>query len=263
MGKKTVSDLEELIVNMSASIDCITTKLSNMEDLLNASLEENKRLKTELTEKNKTIGDMACKINTLEVSLNRTDQYQRSWSVRIANVPLSSEEEDNPSAVKQKVYDLAIRPILVGAHAKGLIPTVPDADGLLEVAHVLPAKSGSNKPIIARLYNRNLRAACLKMRKEYAPRTGGGDGRGGGTASGRAGTGARVDGPDGRGRYTYPVYEDLTRANFLKMRELAAHEKIQSCWTINGQLRFKLHDSTTIHRVKSVFETADQILQQL
>jgi hypothetical protein len=31
MGKKTILDLEELRVNMSASIDGITAKLSNME----------------------------------------------------------------------------------------------------------------------------------------------------------------------------------------------------------------------------------------
>jgi hypothetical protein len=31
MGKKTILDLEELLVKMSASIDGITAKLSNME----------------------------------------------------------------------------------------------------------------------------------------------------------------------------------------------------------------------------------------
>jgi regulator of replication initiation timing len=262
MGKKTVADLEELMVSMSASLTSITTKLSNMEDLLNASLEENKQLKAELAEKNKIIGDMACKINLLEHGLNKTDQYQRSWSVRVANIPLTSEEEKDPAAIKKKVYDLALRPILVGAQEKGLIPTVPEADNLLEVAHVLPAKAGSNKPIITRFYNRNLRSVCLRLRKEFAPRATSG-GRGVGSESGRAGAGARVDGPDGRGRYIFPVYEDLTRANFMKLRELSLNDKVQSCWSINGQLRFKLHDSTTIHKVNSVFESTDQILQHL
>jgi hypothetical protein len=262
MGKKTVADLEELMLTMSASLESITSKLTSMEELLNASLEENKQLKIELESKNKTINDMTCKINTLEHGLNKTDQYQRSWSVRITNIPLTAEEERNPDAVKLKVYDLALRPILVGAKEKGLIKTVPDADSLLEVAHVLPAKSGAAKPIITRFYNRNLRATCLRLRKEFAPRTSVG-GRGGGPESGRAGPGARVDGQDGRGRYAFPVYEDLTRANFSKMKELSMHDKIQSCWSINGQLRFKLYDSPNIHRVNSVFEPTDLILQQL
>jgi chromosome segregation ATPase len=173
MGKKTVADLEELIVSMAASLETITAKLSTMEDLLNTTLDENKQLKADLAEKNKVIGDMTSKINTLEIGLNRADQYQRSWSVRVANVPLTSEEENDPSAVKKKVYDLALRPILVGAHAKGLIQAVPDVDSLLEVAHILPAKSGTHKPIITCFYNRNLRSICLRLRKEHAPRTGG------------------------------------------------------------------------------------------
>jgi hypothetical protein len=160
---------------------------------------------------------MACKINLLEHGLNKTDQYQRSWSVQITNIPLTADEESNPSTVKTKVYDLALKPILVGAHKKGLIPSVPDADSLLEVAHMLSAKSGSAKPIITRFYNRNLRAICLRLRKEFATRTSGGSR--GGEESGRtgAGAGACVDGPDGRGRYSFPIYEDLTRANFTKM----------------------------------------------
>ncbi len=262
MGKKTISDLEDIIINMSASLEGITTKLSNMEELLNASLEENKQLKEEIAVKNKIIGDMASKINILEFGLNKTDQYQRSWSIRVANVPLTTEEEANPAKVKQKVYDLALRPILTGALEKGIITSIPDVDSLLEVAHVLPAKSGTAKPIITRFYNRNLRATCLRLRKEFAPRTGGDGGLGGGSVRGRAGSSARVDGPDGRGRYAFPVYEDLTRANFMKMRELAQHEKVQSCWSINGQLRYKRHDSANIFKVKSVFEPTEQILQQ-
>lgn len=259
MGKKTVSDLEELIVNMSASLEGITAKLASMEDLLSKSLEENKALKEELAAKNKALGDLECKVNLLELGLNKADQYQRSWSVRVANVPLTADEEADPIAVKNKVYSLALRPILVGAHERGLIPAVPDADSLLEVAHILPAKAGSNKPIITRFYNRNLRSICLRLRKDFAPRTRG-DGRGGGAeTSGRA----RGEGPDGRGRYIFPVYEDLTRANFNKMRELSLHDRVQSCWSINGQLRLKLVDSQTIHKVSSVFESADQIIQHL
>jgi hypothetical protein len=262
MGKKTVADLEELMVSMSASLATITAKLSTMEELLNTSLEENKQLKTELEAKNKIIGDMSCKINVLEFGLNKADQYQRSWSVRVANIPLTPDEESDPNVVKKRVYELALRPILEGALEKGLIQSIPDADSLLEVAHILPAKAGTAKPVITRFYNRNLRAICLRLRKEHAPRTRG-EGLGGGPGSGRAGAGARVDGPNGRGRYSFPVYEDLTRANFAKMRELSTHEKVQSCWTINGQLRFKLHNSPNIHRVTSVFEPTEQILKQI
>jgi hypothetical protein len=93
MGKKTVADLEELMMSMSASLATITDKLTSMEELLNNSLEENKQLKAELAAKDKIIGDMSCKINSLEFGLNKADQYQRSWSIRVTNVPLTEEEE--------------------------------------------------------------------------------------------------------------------------------------------------------------------------
>jgi hypothetical protein len=47
------------------------------------------------------------------------------------------------------------------------------------------------------------------------------------------------------------------------MKELSLHEKVQSCWTINGQLKLKLVNSDTIHKVASVFEPTEQIIQQL
>jgi hypothetical protein len=55
------------------------------------------------------------------------DQYQQSWSVCIANVPLTAEEESDLFAVKKKAYDLALRHFLVGAHERGLIPAVSNA----------------------------------------------------------------------------------------------------------------------------------------
>jgi hypothetical protein len=98
------------------------------------------------------------------------------------------------------------------------------------------------------------------MRRGLRGTTGEADQRG---RAGPDGLSARVDGPDGRGRYSFPVYEDLTRANFLKMQEMSLNDRVQSCWSINGQLRFKLVNSPTIHRIASVFEPTEQILQNI
>jgi hypothetical protein len=54
---------------------------------------------------------MTNKVYQLEFGLNKADQYQRSWSVRVANVLLTSEENDSIT-VKKKVNDLALRSIL-------------------------------------------------------------------------------------------------------------------------------------------------------
>jgi hypothetical protein len=228
-------------------------KLSTMEEKLNEALEDNKLLKKELAEKTKTIEDLKVTVNKLQAGQNKTDQYMRSWSTRILNIPITDREERCPFAMKKLVYELAFLPILTGAYEKGTIPYIPTDDQLLEVAHVLPGKSGTSRPIIARFKDRNFRTACLRYRKDFATRTPHhtGSSSGGGPAE---------NGPVGRGSYAYPFYEDLTPATFAKLKELTRDSRVQSCWTVNGQIRFKLSDSSEIKKVVSVFDPIDYIL---
>jgi hypothetical protein len=72
--------------------------------------------------------------------------------------------------VVQKVYDLVQQPILVGAKNAGKLRYVPTAAQLLKVAHILPGKPGSQKPIIMCLYNRSMKAIYFRYKKEFAPR---------------------------------------------------------------------------------------------
>jgi hypothetical protein len=67
-------------------------------------------------------------------------------------------------------------------------------------------------------------------------------------------------GPEKGGRYSYLFYEDLTRAAFHKMRALNSNARVHLCWSINGQLRFKLSNSITVQRVSSVFDSVDKII---
>ena len=92
-------------------------------------------------------------------------------------------------------------------------------------------------------------------------------GGGGGTRAQRQGpvdvmNGVAVDDGEGskRGRYSYPFYEDVSAETFQKMKSLAAHPKVQSCWSTRGQLRVRLHDSETIIKVKSIFDSDEKIV---
>ncbi len=85
-------------------------------------------------------------------------------------LPLSPEEEKNPDKVKTKIFESILRPILEGAAAAGDLPEVPPSAGeVLERAHVLRAKEGSPKPVIARFYSRDIRGLIFKHRKQFAP----------------------------------------------------------------------------------------------
>jgi hypothetical protein len=171
------------------------------------------------------------------------EQYNRSWSIRITGLAVTSEVEKDTSLMKKKVYDSLLLHILSGAAASGDLRSVPPVEAILETAHVLPAKANQVKPIICRFINRDMKALVFRHKKEFAPRETGGSG------------------PHGRtSRYLYSFFDDLTRMNFLKMKALAADERVASCWVANGHIKYKLVDSQEVRRVSCVLDTVDKIL---
>jgi hypothetical protein len=182
-------------------------------------------------------------ITSLKLHCNALEQYNRSWSIRIHGLAVTSEEEKNASLMKKRVYNTILLPILSGAVASGDLPSVPPVEAVLETAHVLPAKANQVKPIICRFTNRDLKATIFRHKKEFAPRESGGTG------------------PHGRSsRYLYSFFDDLTRTTFLKMKALAADDRVSSCWTSNGIIKYKLVDSQEVRRVSCVLDTVDTIL---
>ena len=72
-------------------------------------------------------------------------------------------------AVMHTVYDTLLKHILDGAVENGEIPSVPNCEDLIEMAHILPAKKDCNKPIIVRFYSRFMRSLVFCFRKNFAP----------------------------------------------------------------------------------------------
>ncbi len=256
--KNMSSQLSSLTSKME-KIDTIESEVRNLRVLLSDLKSENSQLKADARENERKLCEMNERNNNLEDRLNHLEQHHRGWSARILNVPLTPEEETDNNRVRDIVFNIALRPILEGAVAKNLLSKVPTADQLLETAHVLPGKAGQPKPIIMRFYNRNVRDICFTMKKHYAPRVEqSGGGRGGAAQGGGEGAG----GFEGRGRYLYPLYEDLTRATFLKMRAITNDERVKACWTIKGQIRFVLHkNEKDVRRVQSLLTPLDDILK--
>ena len=236
--------LEEVVRETAEKLAHITSKLEKldkMEQTMEEIKAENRQLRASLTAKDDEIQSLNHRLNDLE-------QYTRGSSIRVLNVPLTSEEERSNRAVADKLYNLVLLPLLEGAVESGAITDIPTRDQLIEKAHILPGKSGEHKPIIARFYNRELRSVCFQHKKEYASRV---------QASSTAGRDK-----ERAGSYCFPFYEDLTKANFSMMRTVAAHKDVQSCWSVNGQLRFKLVDSTVVKRVSSIYDTVDNIIRK-
>jgi hypothetical protein len=134
-----------------------------------------------------------------------------------------------------------------GAHQKGAIESIPSLRETIETAHILPGKPNSPKPIIARFTSRHIKQTLFTFKKDFSPKI----------LSPSPSTPSTSRGP----RMQFPFYEDLTRDNFLKMKALAADQRVTACWSVGGQLRFRLSTSPEIvHRVKSVYDSVDAII---
>ena len=235
-----LAELGEIKASLS-KVDSLGTKLDKLQTKLDEIIAENGKLKDENIKLNTTIQQQAATIEEMRAGLDGVERHQRSWSIRVQNIPLDDAEERDPVLTMRKVYDLLLKPILTGAREQGALRTVPECDQLLETAHVLPGRPGAAKPIIVRFLKRPLRALCFKYRKVYAPTT-------------------TSRGDPERERQLYPFHDDLTRAAASKLAELQADQAVQACWSINGQLRYKLKNSDRVCKVKSVFDSVETIL---
>ncbi len=170
----TKKQLEDIIAGLNDKLDNmekslselkdLTSKVTNLEELLKVSNDKYKTLNETLDERDKEVRALTLRLNSLE-------QHHRSWSIRVNSIHLSEEEGANSRAVKERVFEAALKPILEGAFEMGDIVEVPSASQALEYAHVLPSRDRSKpKTIIARFYSRELRGLVFKHKKSFAPR---------------------------------------------------------------------------------------------
>ena len=245
MSALTKKQLEDVVTGLNQRLDGLLStisaletmpaRLTRLEAMLEASTAENTSLRQSLEAKDKAIDGMLLKMNSLE-------QYNRSWSIRINGLAVTSEEEKDSSLVKRKVYEHLLLPILQGAVEQGDLTDVPPVERVLEAAHVLPAaRDAKTKPIIARFFIRDIRGLIFKHKRDFAPRE-------------------EATTADRPGRYVYPFFEDLTKLTFTKMREIAAHPTVAACWSSRGHLRYKLVDNPTVKKVSCVMDAVDVIL---
>ena len=239
-------DLAKKIDELSLTIATFTTRFDKLEKILADTKAENTSLKVDLKDKDSEI----C---SLKHKLNEVEQYQRSWSIRVLNIPIPEDEASDNTKVMAHLFTKVLVPILKGAMERELLTSVPPVEKLLETAHILPSKSEKCPPIIARFYTRNIRSLIFQLKKDFAPRL---------PPQKQQPRVAQPGTKVSLGKFAFPIYEDLTRANFSMMRELSDHEDVLSCWSVAGSLRFRLKNETVVRKVKSVFDSVESILRK-
>ena len=112
---------------------------------------------------------------------------------------------------------------------------------------MLPSRDRTKpKPIICRFYCRDTRGLVFRHKRAFAPREA-----------------ASPNTRDRPGRYLFPLFEDLTKVTFSKMRAIAAHPRVEASWSSGGQIKFKLKDSVNVHRASNVLDTVEDILSKI
>ena len=233
--------MEEIQEEMLAKLNFLTDKLVDMETAMKEAARDNKRLQT-------TVDNQACEIAYLKDCLNKREQYARSWSMLILNIPLPAGQKSNTKVVMDTIYDKLMIPILEGAIAEKEIDSIPSRESLLETAHILPGK-GTNKPIIARFHSRYWRSLIFRYRKKYAPRE----------DPDSSNTKRREE---RAGRMKFSFFEDLTRETFKQLQDVKASQDISSAWTISGAIRFTMQNNDNIFRVTSLLDTVQSLTEK-
>lgn len=238
----SITDLADKLEELSK---IFTTRFDKLEGIIKEKEEENKKLLKQLEDKD-------LEVNRLSRQLNDLEQHGRKWCIRVMNLSIPDAESSDPFMVMRHVYDKVLEPLLVGAVEKGILRSPPPLEQVLETAHLLPAKPGTTPSIICRFFSRNIRALMFRLKKDFATKApvqpSSTRSQSSSTNSSRA------------GKFLYPFYEDLTRHNFRKMRAIAQHERVESCWSVNGILRFKLKNDSAIRRVKDIYDPVDKII---
>jgi hypothetical protein len=244
-----IDELTKLLAEQSKVIARQDSRFDRLEKLWGDAKKENKELQEALQEKEREI------VNIRE-RMNDQEQYTRSWCIRVLNLPIPQADATDPLKVMQHLYDKILLPIFQGAVEQGLLQQIPPVNQILETAHILPSKPNTINPIIARFYSRNIRALIFRLKKDFAPRHDPPQ-----PAPNTRRTPSQQQHQEQRGKYKYLIFEDLTRITFNKMRAISQREEVESCWSVSGQLKFKLKNDQTVRKVKSIFANIDDILK--
>jgi hypothetical protein len=234
--------MEAQLAALNANIMQISNKIDAMHQALHDLRVENCAMREELAATKLELGKKDEIISSLRDQVNRIDQSSRSRSLRIHGLPVTS--DTSASLVPKIVWNEIIVPILQKAiEAADLPSSFPMAhyQSVIDDAYAIPAKKGGSCPVILKLVSSNIRHLIFQHKKTTLPTV--------------------TDLPSHKVRPKYSIFEDLSPTNHAHFRSIAADPRVRSTWTFNGQIRFKIPDSETVFKVKSLNDTVNSLVK--
>jgi hypothetical protein len=236
--------MDSTIAEMNAKLDLLCGSLQKISDIETTVKSMDATVKSLALENQALRADLAArdvKIQSLTDQLNRLDQSTRSNSLRILGLPVTT--QSTSAKIVETVYREILLPTLQAAKAAGDIPeqAILPAHFLISNAFCIPAKNSSSSPVIIKLNSELIRSLVFKHKKAALP--------------------THLDTSTNRVRNTYSVFEDLVPATHAQFRAFQDDIRVKSVWSYGGQIRFKLQDSDTVFKAKSLSDTFDSIVK--
>jgi hypothetical protein len=240
-------EMEELFITLSNKMDAMQSQLTKLDSLpalelaVHQLVKENTTLREEVAAIAVEMKKKDETIKQLSDQLNRCDQENRSKSLRIVGLPLNTNA--SPDEVADVVFSSIVQPVIQAAVAKGKIHenAVPDKHFLLDSAFVIPSKKGASPSAIVKLSSQYVRNLVFRHKKDALPK--------------------ELHPVSRKERCKFAIYEDLSPGNHALLRSFADDRRVKSAWSYNGLIKFKLLNSETIYRSKSMSDTVISIVK--
>jgi cell division septum initiation protein DivIVA len=224
----------EFICGKLEQMNVLDAKLTNLQQENTALRQEVSSLRVEIEKKDE-------RISTLTDQVNRMDQAARSTSVRIFGLDVTT--TTSSTDLRTAVFNNIIQPILETAKENGDVPSTahPHPHLLIDNVFVLPTKKNTPPPVILKLSSQYIRNLIFIHKKAALPKT--------------------LDLNTNKQRNRFSIYEDLSPSNYAIFRAFSDDPRVRSVWSYSGQVRFKVHDSETVYKVKSAQDSFDSLVK--
>jgi len=221
-------------------MDIIESKLEQVENALCKLKHENTYIREELASARSELSNKEKTISTLQEQVNRLDQSARANSIRVIGLPVT--QQTPQSDILKIVFEQVVNPCIEAAKKSGEIPNmfVPYPSHLVDSAFSIPSKNSSTMPVIVKFANSSTRNLVFRHKRSALPQI--------------------KDPTTNRTRGKFAIYEDLSQTNHATLQHFSKDSRVRSTWTYNGQVRFKVHDSETVYRVRSLSDSYESLV---
>jgi hypothetical protein len=222
-------------------MDLIESRLEKVENALCELKHENTAVREELASARHELEKKDKLISNLSEQVNRLDQNARQNSIRVIGLPVNANTPAND--ISKIVFSEIVSPCLEAAKAAGELPAVlvPNPSFLIDTAFAIPFKKTSQSTVIVKFSSIHTRNTIFRFKKAALPKV--------------------TDPNSNRQRGKYSIYEDLSPANHAHFHSFSSDSRVKSTWSFNGQIRFKSHDSETVHKVRSLSDTFESLVK--